>query len=275
MLMNTIYVSSTPLLIEQFLDIYNSHHKSKSFYFYDESYLYLHESENMSDIPFKKTSTFMGKKSDEILMDLLASFNQYYEELMFLKFKDINKFRQEVFKFMYCFASENYGDLKRGMISYCSHSMGFLYRDLNHDFLQEFKNKFEENASNLKYLLETREESLFQKYKLSKIIQKHRKDIRKKIISKEITFFNMDYDITKDELSSPFHQSLKENNSFLRFMKEDSDFLTSRFLTIFQYFFLRNLGIDGPHRYFYCYLSYKAIESELNISPEQLMKQFK
>ncbi|MBY7665196.1 hypothetical protein [Staphylococcus agnetis] len=236
--------------------------------------MYLYEFKNIHCVSFEKTRKFMGDKSDEILMKLLINFNKYYEELMFLKFRDVNKFRQEVFKFMYCFASENYGDLQRGMISYCSHSMGFLYRDVNTSYLQTFKNKFKNNETILNYLLKTREKSLFQEHQLSEIIQKYKADIREKIIRKEITFLNMDNDITKDELNSPFHKSLKENKKFLHFMKTDCDFLTSRFLTIFQYFFLRNLGIDGHMRYYFCYLAYKSIESEFNVSAEKLMNQF-
>ncbi|MGX0083943.1 hypothetical protein V6C56_11780 (plasmid) [Staphylococcus capitis subsp. urealyticus] len=272
--MNNIYVSTSPFLVDQFLDIYNHPHKNNRFYFYEDNYLYLYESKNIFCIPFEKTQNFMGDKSDEILMKLLISFNKYYEELMFLKFRDINKFRQEVFKFMYCFTSENYGDLQRGMISYCSHSMGFLYRDVNTNYLQVFKNNFKNNETILNYLLKTREKSLFQEYKLSEVIQKYKNDIKEKIIRKEITFFNMDNDVTKNELNSPFHKTLKENKTFLKFMKEDSDFLTSRFLTIFQYFFLRNLGIDGPNRYYYCYLAYKSIEAELNVSAEKLIGNF-
>ncbi|HDD0571704.1 TPA: hypothetical protein PD805_002644 [Staphylococcus aureus] len=272
--MNITYVSSNPFLVEQFLDIYSPSHENNIFYYYEKNYLYLYESKNIYDIPFEKTKKFMGSKSDEILMRLLIAFNNYYEELMFLKFRDTNKFRQEVFKFMYCFANENYGDLERGMISYCSHSMGFLYRDSSYNYLQLFMSKFKKNKSNLKYLLKTRENSLFQKYNLSNIIKEYKNHINTKILSGEITFFNMDHNITKDELDSPFHKTLKANKKFLQFMKEDSEFLTSRFLTIFQYFFLRNLGIDGPNRYYYCYLIYKSIESEFNVSPENLMKNF-
>nr|WP_172686362.1 hypothetical protein [Macrococcus caseolyticus]AIU53948.1 TclM [Macrococcus caseolyticus] len=258
-------------VINDFL-LLSNHSNDNSFYFLENDKL---EIFNINNSDLKKTKSFMGDKSDEYLSIYLNKLNDFYENMMYLQVNNYSVFQTELFKFMINYSEFNYESLERGMISYCSHSEGFLSIPKNQKFKKIFKEGYLKNEHVLDLIINNRKDSFFYTYHIDTIISELKPCIRNSIKKNEIHFLNIDHSKNNDQLTSDFHQHMLSNEKFLKFMRCDIDFLTSRFLTIAQYFLLKNMGISNINRYFTCYLTYKSLSNFTSKNPNDLIKYFK
>ena len=169
---------------------------------------------------------------------------------------------------MFLFLDINYGNLKSGGFSYCSHSQGFLsfYKDRKcvENFLEE---QYCSNKRILEYCYTNYKEEIcnnkeiYSIFKTCIYIVKER--ARKEIIEGRITFVN-EYSHGATLKTSAFHEKLYANTSFVKNMDTDYEFSVKRFITICFYTFLKNAGINFKKRCILDYYIYRYIEDEFN-----------
>ena len=202
----------------------------------------------------------MGKVADEILEKFLKKLNPIYKNI----FSDLKQSYLKIITLMFAYLDINYGGLKEGGFSFCSHSQGLLSFYEDRAKVENFlESKYKNNAIMLNscYDLYIQESNDFSETKdiFKGCILEISEVAKQKIIDGEIKFFNEKSKETTLN-SSIFHKNLYLNTSFIDKLYNSVDFSVRRFLTICFYTFLQNVGINYEKRLLIDYMIYRYIE---------------
>ena len=204
----------------------------------------------------------MGKDSDMLLFDFLRELDPLYKKV----FSEDNHYIKLI-TLIFMYLEINYGDLKSGGFSLCSHSQGFLSfyddRDLAERFLEEIYLRNKKLFEHCFQLYDNRNERNEKMYRSLERTISQLSSCSKDLIANKKIFF-VDEHAEKTTLdSSRFHTALYNNTSFIENLSGNNDFNVKRFVTICFYTFLKNTGIDYEKRCIIAYMIYRFIEDSL------------
>lgn len=201
----------------------------------------------------------MGRDSDRLLFDFLRELNPLYKNIFS---KDDHYIKLITLMFMYL--EINYGDLKSGGFSFCSHSQGLLSFYADRDLAERFLEKnYLKNKKLLEYcfqLYNNRSECDEKVYRsLEQAIRHLSSRSKNLIVDRKILFVNEPAKKTTLD-SSRFHTELYNNTYFIESLNGNNDFSVKRFTTICFYTFLKNTGINYEKRCIITHMIYRFIE---------------
>ncbi len=103
-----------------------------------------------------------------------------------------------------------------------------------------------------------------------------RNEVKNAIQSKELFFVNNDQDGNPDMFyRSTFHNAIKENDDFNKYMNNDNEFLTSRIITVFTYLLIKKVGIKNIDRYLLAFYIYTSVEEIFGLNCLEAIQNFK
>lgn len=206
----------------------------------------------------------MGDYANEILEEFLIGLDSIYKDI----FSDKEVIYVKIITLMFIYLHLNYGSLKNGGFSFCSHSQGFIsfYADRSRveNFLEE---QYKKNRALLEhcYICYSKEkDNNGQMYNiLQNCISIVSEVAGDKITDGSIRFVNERTEKTTLD-ASVFHKNLYSNTSFVKKINCDHDFSIKRFTTICFYTFLKNVGINYKKRCIITYMIYRYIEDKFD-----------
>lgn len=209
----------------------------------------------------KMLSAKMGDVSDEFLNDYLCKMQEWFKKINKENRPDI----EEVLKLMFIFLKMNYGDLKKGGLSCCSHVQGFFSFYNPREAVSElFEKEYIKNREKLQSIymeVATHDKIAEDYYTLAEDIKGK---VKKALDAGEIEFVNYYQGECMLE-GSEFHTSLYQQKGFWE-MFESNSFKVQRFMTILHYYFLLTVGIKYQQRCLLCYMIYRTIEEQMKFT---------
>lgn len=210
-------------------------------------------------VPISFLEKRMGAEADKLLFDFLSGIDHLYKNIFS---GDDHYIKLITLMFMYL--EINYGDLKSGGFSFCSHSQGLISFYADRKRAERFlEDNYLKNKKLIAYcysLFENRSGQSAEMYKdLEKSVRKLASCSKEQIAGGNIIFMNEHTEETTFD-SSEFHTALYNNTSFIERLSNDIDFSVKRFATICFYTFLKNAGINYEKRCIIAYMIYRYIE---------------
>lgn len=237
--------------------------KSIGKYFRDNSKVEVIDSVEFYDLEEK-----FGKLGNEILADFYKQTNNFAIQLIEQTKDSYEDKLMLAIDTLLVSANWNYDTIKRGYISFASHSNGFFTRWKDMD---NVRGVFEIKYTKVKDYIQSRIKELIVGGNVNEsmkafidIMISLKKVAKEEINNGNLKFAEMEKDgpvVNSDILyRSEFHNAINNNPRFFQYMNEDINFLSSRVFTIFTYLFLQKIGLKNIDRYLLAYYIYRSVE---------------
>lgn len=209
---------------------------------------------------FQCLTKYMGVKSDVLFEEFLIDMNGIYCNLLCNE----EEFMYNVILLMFLFLDvNNDGNILEGAYSYASHAYGF-FTFFNKD--KEIQERYEKIYQQSKELIKQvaisyekeKDNNGFLYQKIKEAVNKLRQDLSIYIQNGEIFF--SDYDTENQKLKGLLYKSEFHKRNRIKFDFEDISFKKKRFLTICEYYFLKNAGLVYEKRCLVCYLIVRYLQ---------------
>ncbi len=203
---------------------------------------------------------YMGKKSDELFERFLVDMNEIY----FYLIRNEEEFMSNVILIMFLFLDvNNDGNIIEGAYSYASHAYGFFtFFNKNKEIQEYFENIYQNNKKMVKQIAEhyemEKENSSSLYLKLRENVDRLQQNLEVHIQNGEVFF--SDYDTENKELKDLLYKSEFHKRNRNKYNFKDYSFMKRRFLTICEYYFLKNVGLTYEKRCLLCYLIIRYLE---------------
>lgn len=217
----------------------------------------------------------MGKHCDDLLFIFLKEMKPIYKYILSNRTDSIIN----IINIMLMFLKINYGNIKSGGFSFCSHAQGFFSFFKNRGQIESYmENEYKKKKPLLDYCFYYSKNEIHNNGRIYSIlknnIEKLKRLSEKMISDNKINFLeNSDTSGKLDE--SHFHRLLYKNTNFIKKIECDLNFKKKRFLTICFYYFLRSTGVDYRKRCYFAYIIYRHIETYYGFTYNGLLENAK
>lgn len=157
----------------------------------------------------------------------------------------------------------NDGDILRGAYSYASHAYGFFTFFNKYEAIKDkFEKLYLDSEGLINQAINGYEDEIAMGGELFKTVSdsvdKIRENLRDYIQSGEVFFTN--YETDDEKLDGLLYKSDFHKNNRSKFDFEDISFKERRFLTICEYYYLKNAGLSYEQRCLMCYFIVRYLE---------------
>lgn len=209
---------------------------------------------------FNCLSKYMGTKSDELYEDFLLNMNGVYCKL----FMEDELYLNNILEIMFIFLDvNNDGDILSGAYSYASHVYGFFtFFRRNVDIQEKYESIYQKMKRVISQIEDDYKKAKRENCQLYREINYAvgclKKDVEMYISCGEIYFTN--YESEDENMKGLLKKSEFHKNNRKKFDFTDIIFQKRRFLTICEYYFLKNTGLSYEKRCLMCYLIVRYLE---------------
>lgn len=251
-----------------------------------EKYKYNSKVTIYTDEKFVEAEDEYGEYGNYFLSEFYKISNKISINFLMENFSFYNKKLTACIDLLIISAHINYKSIKKGYLSYASHSNAFFTNWRNIEYIRDlFEKKYLKNKDFVikrvkKLTIENELESDILEF-INKFHELKNR-VKDKIESGELELFEVleGYDEGKENnyelfYRSEFHKAIRDNSQFRKYMNFDSDFLSSRLMNVFTYLLLRNLGLKNKDRYLLDYYIYRAVEDIWDLECVKEVKNFR
>lgn len=214
----------------------------------------------------------MGSSCDSLLFSFLKDMKPVYKYIFCNQTDQVIK----VISIMLMFLKINYGSIKNGGFSFCSHAQGFISFFSDRSQIESYMEKeYEKNKSLIDYCFHCSKDEINNNGKIYYMLKNNVEklaELSEKIISDNKIHFMANDDNNNMLDESRFHRLLYKSINFIEKIKCDSNFKKKRFSTICFYYFLKSAGVDYKKRCYLAYIIYRYIEASYGFTYNKLLE---